>query len=118
MFSKAERHARACLRAARVMREFWEEKGSSDTRLLLEPLVPEELVLVGESLNGFEHKEHVVPSLVICQLYHEIFECGGNEPTSSTGAAFPAVAQHLNKHLATDLCVFTAVKTATPVWPC
>lgn len=78
-FSKAERQARTFLRVAKVMREVWEEKGSTDTRLLMEPLVPDELVQVGESLQGIDHKEHVVPRLVICQLCHQVFENGGSD---------------------------------------
>jgi hypothetical protein len=77
-FTKEELLRRACLRAAFVMRSMWEEKGSSDTRLLDSPIVPDELVLVGESLKGKEHREHVVPRVVICDQCHKIFAGGGS----------------------------------------
>jgi hypothetical protein len=73
-FSQDERKQRAFLRVAHTMLGMWQEKDSSDTRLLLPPLVPEEYVLVGESLAGNEYSEHVVPRVAICRLCHDIFE--------------------------------------------
>jgi hypothetical protein len=73
-FDDAELLNRACLRAAMVIRGMWEEKGSSDTRLLEEPLIPDRLTLVGRSraLKPGErhHREHVVPRLVIIKECH------------------------------------------------
>ena len=69
-YSDAELKKRAFERVAYVMRDMWEEKGSSDTRLLIPPLIPDEYVIVGASINGKGHKEHVVPRTVICNECH------------------------------------------------
>lgn len=63
-------------RVASVIKGMWEEKGSSDTRLFLPPLVPDEYVIVGQSIKGAGHKEHVVPRLVICDECHRMFADG------------------------------------------
>lgn len=54
----------------------WEEKGSSDTRLLEAPLLPDDLTVIGESLGagGRWHREHVVPRLVVIKKCHEMLE--------------------------------------------
>lgn len=75
-FTKEELLQRAFRRCALVMYEMWEEKGSSDTRILHSPLIPDEYVYVGDSLDGTDHKEHIVPRMVICKGCHEIFEKG------------------------------------------
>jgi len=77
-FTKKDLLQRACLRAAYVMRSMWEEKGSSDTRLLDPPIIPDELVVVGESSAGKVHREHVVPRMKICVECHNIFARGGS----------------------------------------
>ena len=66
-FSPAERLERASLRVAMHIRGMWEEKGSSDTRLLEALFLPDELTVVGRSRSyeGKGHREHVVPRLVI-----------------------------------------------------
>ena len=73
-FTDAELLDRACLRVATVIRGMWEEKGSSDTRLLEEPLLPDWLTVVGRSraLKPGEkaRREHVVPRLVILKACH------------------------------------------------
>lgn len=73
-----------------VMFGMWEEKGSSDTRLLLPPLIPDEYVTVGESIAGREHREHVIPRKVICEECHKLF---------SAGESTEAIAQFIRKHL-------------------
>lgn len=92
-YSKAERLERACLRAARNIGELWEEKGSSDTRLLDGVLFPDELTVVGRSLAYADkgHREHVVPRLVIAVRCHEMF---------AAGASDAEVAQFIREHLA------------------
>lgn len=76
VFTSEELIDRAFLRATTVMYGMWEERGSSDTRLLLPPLIPDEYVIVGESMNGKEHKEHVVPRVVIINECHKMFNVG------------------------------------------
>lgn len=75
-YSPAERLDRASLRVAMLIRGMWEEKGSSDTRLLEAPLLPDDLTVVGESLGtgGRWHREHVVPRLVVIKRCHEMLE--------------------------------------------
>lgn len=68
----------------------WEEKGSSDTRLLLPPLIPDAFVTVGESVAGKEHREHVIPRNVICYQCHKMFE---------EDSSIEAVAKFIRKHL-------------------
>lgn len=72
---------RACLRVAMVIRGMWEEKGSSDTRLLCPPLIPDNLVIVGRSLayKGRGRREHVVPRLVIIKECHAMLERGATD---------------------------------------
>jgi hypothetical protein len=79
VYSDSERLERACLRVAMHIRGLWEEKGSSDTRLLEALLIPDELTVVGRSvaLAGSTEKgrrEHVVPRRVIVQKCHEMLK--------------------------------------------
>jgi len=73
-FSRAERLERASLRVAMLIRGMWEEKGSSDTRLLETLLLPDDLTIVGRSraLRGKGRREHVVPRLVIIAECHKM----------------------------------------------
>ena len=89
-FSEEELIQRAFLRTASVMFGMWEEKGSSDTRLLLPPLIPDKFVKVGESVAGKEHREHVIPRNVICNQCHKMFE---------EGSSIESVAKFIRKHL-------------------
>ena len=89
-FSEDELIQRAFHRVATVMFGMWEEKGSSDTRLLLPPLIPHEFVTVGESVAGTEHREHVIPRNVICYRCHEMF---------AAGSSIEAVATFIRRHL-------------------
>jgi hypothetical protein len=77
-FSRAERLERASLRVAMHIRGLWEEKGSSDTRLLESLFLPDELVLAGRSrsYDGKGRREHVVPRLVIIKECHDMLERG------------------------------------------
>ena len=90
IFSEEVLVQRAFVRVASVMFGMWEEKGSSDTRLLLPPLIPDSFVTVGESVAGKEHREHVIPRNVICDQCHKMFE-----EDSSVGT----VASFIRKHL-------------------
>lgn len=68
----------ACRRAAYVIYDMWLERGHSDTRLLLPPLIPDDVVTVGSSIAGAETKEHIIPRKVIVDKCHEIFRNGGD----------------------------------------
>jgi len=50
-YSFEERYQRACLRAAMNIRGLWEEKGSSDTRLIEGLLLPDEFTVVDVPLS-------------------------------------------------------------------
>lgn len=89
-FSEEELIQRAFFRVASVMFGMWEEKGSSDTRLLLSPLIPDAFMAVGESVAGKEYREHVIPRNVICYQCHKMFEEGSSVET---------VANFVRKHL-------------------
>jgi hypothetical protein len=65
---------RAFLRVARNIRDIYEENRNSDTRLFIEPFIPNRFVIVGQSKAGREHMEHVVPCLVIRDKCHEMFD--------------------------------------------
>jgi len=77
-YTTEERLERACLRVAMHIRGLWEEKGSSDTRLLDGLFLPDEFTVVGKSHNydGKGRREHVVPRLVIIKECHAMLERG------------------------------------------
>ena len=77
-FSDAELLERASLRVAMFMRGMWEEKGSSDTRLLLDPWMPDRLTIMGRSraCTGKSYREHVVPRAWIANEVHRMFQAG------------------------------------------
>ena len=77
-FSPAERFERASLRVAMHIRGLWEEKGSSDSRLLESLLLPDELTIVGRSraLEGPGRREHVVPRRVVVEECHNMLARG------------------------------------------
>lgn len=79
IYSDEEKKQRAFLRTAMVIRGLWEEKGSSDTRLLQEPLILNALVTVGESVKGKGRREHVVPRVVLCQTAHQMLADGASD---------------------------------------
>lgn len=82
-YSREQRLDRACLRVAIHIRGLYEEKGSSDTRLLEGLLLPDELVIVGRSraLRDGDpfRREHVVPRLFIIEACHEMIERGQDD---------------------------------------
>lgn len=78
-FTGEEKKHRAFLRTAMVIRGLWEEKGSSDTRLLQAPLILDELVTVGESLKGKGRREHIVPRAVLCDTAHQMLADGASD---------------------------------------
>lgn len=77
-YTRAERLARASHRAAINIRGLWEEKGSSDTRLLEGLLLPDDLVVVGRSRawTGGGRREHVVPRKVVIDECHRLLAQG------------------------------------------
>ncbi len=83
-YSKEQRLQRACLRVAMVIRGLWEEKGSSDTRLLEGLLLPDELTVVGRSValengEGKVRREHVVPRRAIIMKCHDMLADGQSD---------------------------------------
>jgi hypothetical protein len=77
-YTRAERLERASLRAAMHIRGLWEEKGSSDTRLLEGLLLPDDLVVAGRSRawTGAGRREHVVPRKVVIDECHRLLAEG------------------------------------------
>jgi hypothetical protein len=72
-FTREELIQRAFLRISRNVHDMWEETGNSDTRLFVEPLIPDSFVIIGHSKAGRDHKEHAVPRVVIKDKCHEMF---------------------------------------------
>jgi hypothetical protein len=82
-FTETELLERATLRVAMHIRGLWEERGSSDTRLLEALFIPDSLTTVGRSrtFNGKGRREHVVPRLVIIDACHEMLKSGASDET-------------------------------------
>ncbi len=80
-YSFEERHERACLRAAMNIRGLWEEKGSSNTRLIEGLLLPDDFTVVGHSraFSGQGRREHVIPRLVVIKEVHDMLERGATD---------------------------------------
>ena len=91
-FSKEVLLDRACYRIAWNIRHMWEETGSSDTRLFLEPMIPNNFVLVGRSAGG-HYNEHVVPRVVLCQICHEMLS------QDRSDESLKRIAEVVKKHL-------------------
>ncbi|MEL5848967.1 MAG: hypothetical protein U7M05_06320 [Candidatus Igneacidithiobacillus chanchocoensis] len=70
----------------------WEETGNSDTRLFLEPMIPNKFVLVWRSTGG-HYNEHVVPRVLLCQICHEILAI------DSSGKSLKRISEIIKKHL-------------------
>lgn len=85
-FTRDELWNRACRRVAVVMRGMWEEKGSSDSRLLESMMLPDTLTIVGKSItaSGRSHREHVVPRLVIARECHRMLAEGATDDDITT----------------------------------
>lgn len=80
-FSHEELWKRASLRAAVHMRGLWEEKGSSDTRLLESLFLPDAYTVVGRSIaiSGRGRREHVIPRLVVVEECHRMLDAGASD---------------------------------------
>lgn len=80
-FSDAELHRRAALRVALHIRGLWEEKGSSDSRLLEALLLPDRFTLSGRShaAQGAGCREHVVPRKVVVDECHRMLARGNSD---------------------------------------
>jgi len=63
------------------IRGLWEEKGSTDTRLLEGLTYPDEFAVVGqsESYAGTGRREHVIPRLVIIKRLHAMLCAGASD---------------------------------------
>lgn len=79
-FSDEEKQQRAFLRVARIMHEWWDESEGvyCDTRILLDPFIPNKYVEYGKSINVSNdskyHREHIVPRKCICDQCFKMFE--------------------------------------------
>ena len=51
----------------------WLETGRSDTRLFIEPIIPNSFVLAGTSKAG-SYREHIVPRIILCEECHKKLE--------------------------------------------
>ena len=89
-FTNEEMLERAFHRIAWNVRHMWEETGHSDTRLFIEPIIPDAFVIVGKSISGGEHRDHVVPRVFLCHKCHSMYE---------QGATVEDVAQVIRKFL-------------------
>lgn len=80
-YSDQERWERASLRTARHIRGLWEEKGSSDSRLLEAFFLPDEFTVVGRSreYDSVGRREHVIPRLVVIRECHRLIEGGASD---------------------------------------
>ena len=80
-YTDEERLDRACLRVAMHIRGLYEERGSSDTRLLEALFIPDEFTVVGQSeaYAGKGRREHVVPRRVIVKECHEMLRNGRDD---------------------------------------
>ena len=90
MFSQEEMLDRAFQRIAWNVKHMREETGRSDTRLFIEPIIPDKFVIIGQSKNGGTYKEHIVPRSIICEKCHELFE---------NGKSIDDVAKFIKKYL-------------------
>ena len=91
-FSREELFERASLRVARVVREMLEETGSSHSRLLEAPLLPDILTEIGRSVTITEGgwREHVIPCRVIIYEIHRMF---------ANAESDESVAQFIREHV-------------------
>lgn len=78
MKSKKEKRTRAFYRVAWNVHHMWEEKGSSDTRLFDEPIISRDYVMAGQSVEGGNYNEHVVPRIMICEECHKMYAQGSS----------------------------------------
>ncbi len=85
-YTRDELWERASLRAAMHIRGLWEEKGSSDTRLLEALFLPDTFTVVGRSRAYVApgRREHVVPRVVVVGECHDMLERG--EPDAAIAA--------------------------------
>ena len=83
---------RACYRVACLVRSLCEEKGSSDTRLFEDMLLPDRYTKIGRSVNARDNyrREHVVPRKVVAD------ECSR---MLRSGATDEEVAQYISTHI-------------------
>lgn len=81
------------------MRSLYEEKGSSDSRLLNPPIIPDSLTVVGRS-KAFTvpgRREHVIPRLVITERCHQMIRSRCSDAEVAT-----FIADHLRIVLITN----------------
>jgi len=77
IYTKEEMKKRAIRRCADVLFGQWEEGSGVNTRIF-EVLVPDEFVTEGVSLKGNDHREHVVPLVVIRDQAMVMFDKGAS----------------------------------------
>lgn len=79
-----------CNRMAEILHDHYFYKRGVHSRLFV-VLLPDFLVTVGESVNGKQYREHIVP---LCLIRDECINMFKN------GSSFEEVAASLNKHVA------------------
>ncbi len=91
-YTRDELWERASLRATMHIRGLWEEKGSSDTRLLEGLILPDAFTLVGRSRAWSPpgRREHVIPRVVVVGECHRMLERGETDD---------AIAAFIRKHV-------------------
>lgn len=88
-FTKKEMRLRAIKRIAEILHDHWEEGRDGHSRTF-EVIVPDEFVIEGQSINGGNYREHVVP----CATLRE-----GSKAMYERGATIEEVASTLDKYL-------------------
>lgn len=66
------------MRVAQIMHDNFENGSSGIHSRIFEVLIPDEVVLVGESLKGNDYREHVVPCCLIRDECWKMFKGGAN----------------------------------------
>lgn len=74
-YTKAQIKKRRCLLLANVLHCHYEEGTGVHSRVF-EVLIPDELVIVGQSQKGKEYREHVVPCALIRDECMKMYEQG------------------------------------------
>jgi hypothetical protein len=89
-FTKQEWKSKMCMRAAQIMHDNFENGSTGIHSRIFEVLIPDEVVLVGESLKGNQYREHVVPC---CLIRNECFNM------FKGGASLEEVASAIERHV-------------------
>jgi hypothetical protein len=77
-FSDAEIKDRRLKRLAEMIYDHWEEKSGMDTRYFEHPYVNDVYTVSGQSKNGGEYREHVVPRAYLRDECFKLFDKGAS----------------------------------------